>query len=449
MNVLIAAGQHEVEAFLLRVLVQLIVIVLAARVGGWLFRKLGQPQVCGEIAAGILLGPSCLGYFAPQFAASIFPPDPQLTLVFKVLAELGLVFMMFLVGLEFEFGLLKQMGRTAAMVSAAGVALPFVLGLGLAQFLHPRLAADRDWLGFTLFMAIALSITAMPVLARIMLEMKLTRTRIGVLAITAAAVGDATGWLLLAGITAAVRGEFDPWQVTIMLGETIAFVLGTLLIVRPLAKRWIGSLQLGESGELTAGQFAIVIAVIFAAALATNTIGIFAIFGPFVLGASLWDEVEFRNAIQRRLGDFVMVFFLPIFFTLTGLRTRIETLNDVDAWLWCGVILVAAIFGKLCGCGLSARLSRQFTWGEAASIGVMMNTRGLMELIVINLGRELGVLPDSVFCMLVIMAVVTTYMTAPLLNRLIRHEPEMLAGGDGAVDRRPEPVRAVPAGERD
>ncbi len=282
-----------------------------------------------------------------------------------------------------------------------------------------------------------------------MLELKLTRTRIGVMAITAAAVDDATGWMLLAAIAAAVRGEFDPWQVAIMLGTTIAFVLGVLLVFRPLAKRWIGSLQLGESGELTAGQFAIVIAAIFAAALATNTIGIFAIFGPFVLGASLWDEVEFRNAIQRRLGDFVMVFFLPIFFTLTGLRTRIETLNDVDAWLWCGVILVAAIFGKLCGCGLSARLSRQFTWGEAASIGVMMNTRGLMELIVINLGRELGVLPDSVFCMLVIMAVVTTYMTAPLLNWLIRHEPEMLASGNGAVDRRPQPVHAGPAGKRD
>ncbi|MBL8829903.1 MAG: cation:proton antiporter, partial [Planctomycetaceae bacterium] len=336
------------------------------------------------------------------------------------------VFMMFLVGLEFEFGLLRRMGRTAAAVSTAGVALPFALGLGLAQFLHPHLAADRDHLGFTLFMAIALSITAMPVLARIMLELKLTRTRIGVLAITAAAVGDAIGWLLLAGIIAAVRGEFDPWLVAIMLAETIAFVLGVLFVVRPLAKRWIRSLQLGTTGELTAGQFASVIAAVFAAALATNTIGIFAIFGPFVLGASLWDEVEFRDAMQRRLGDFVMVFFLPIFFTLTGLRTRIETLNDANAWLWCGVILAAAIIGKLVGCGLSARLSRQFTWAESASIGVMMNTRGLMELIVINLGRELGVLPDSVFCMLVIMAVVTTYMTAPLLTRLTRHEPEML-----------------------
>ncbi len=427
MSLLFAAGQHEVEAFLLRVLVQLIVIILAARVGGWLFRRLGQPQVCGEIAAGILLGPSCFGYFAPQAAASVFPPDPQLGMVFKVLAEIGLIFLMFLVGLEFEFGLLKRMGRTAATVSAAGVALPFCIGLGLAQFLHPRLAADYDKLGFSLFMAIALSITAMPVLARIMLELNLTRTRIGVLAITAAAVDDATGWMLLAAIAAAVRGEFDPIKVAIMLAATLGFVVGILFVFRPLAKRWIQSLRLHENGELSVSQFAVVITAMFLAAVATNTIGIFAIFGPFILGASLWDETEFRAAMNRRLGDFVTVFFLPIFFTLTGLRTRIETLSGVETWGWCAIVLAAAIFGKFVGCGLTARLSRQFSIAEAACIGAMMNTRGLMELIVINLGRELGVLPDSVFCMLVIMAVVTTFMTAPILSRLIARDPAITA----------------------
>lgn len=426
MSPLFAAGQHEVEAFLLRVLVQLIVILSAARVGGWVARRWGQPQVCGEIAAGLLLGPSGFGFVAPQLSAVVFPPDAQLGLVFQVLAEIGLVFLMFLVGLEFEFGLLKRMGRTAASVSAAGVILPFLLGLALAQFLHPRLAAEHDRLGFSLFMAIALSITAMPVLARIMLELNLNRTKIGVLSITAAAVNDAIGWILLAAIAAAVSGDFDPLAVARMFAATLAFAAFVLFVVRPGAKRWIASLRLAEGGELRMGDFAWVLLAVFAAALATNAIGIFAIFGPFVFGAALWDEAEFRRAMQRRLGDFVTIFFLPIFFTLTGLRTRIDTLAGAEAWSCFALVLLAAIVGKFVGCGLAARVSGQFSASEASCIGVMMNTRGLMELIVINLGRELGVLPDSVFCMLVLMAVITTFMTAPLLNWLLAKQPTSL-----------------------
>ena len=293
---LFAAGQHDVEQFLLRILLQLIVIVVAARAGGWLFRRIGQPQVCGEIAAGILLGPSCFGLLAPGTWSALFPQDSDLGIVMKVLAEIGLILLMFLMGQDFEFGQLRKIGPQA----------------------------------------LAVSITAIPVLGRIMMEFDLTRTRIGVLTITAAAVDDATGWILLAAVSAVVLGNLVPSTIVVMLAATLAFCAVVLLVVRPLAKRLIQRSLARNNGDITLGGLAWLLVAVFTAAVATNLIGIFSIFGPFVLGAALWDEHDFREAVRRRLRDFVTVFFLPIFFTYTGLRTRVTALDSGELWLYCG-----------------------------------------------------------------------------------------------------------------
>lgn len=439
MPLLAAAPVHKTESFLLAVLVQLIVIIAAARLGGWLFRRIGQPQVVGEIAAGLLLGPSFFGRISPGAFGFVFPQDwPELHLVFKVLAEIGLVFLMFLIGLEFEFGHLRKLGRTALSVSVTGVALPCALGLALAWWMHPYVAAELNRVGFILFMAVALSITAIPILGRIMIELDITRTRLGALTITAAAADDATGWILLATVSAIVQGNFQPAAVAQMLLLTTGFVAAVLLGVRPLLIRFSRRTLAEGQGDLTPGALARLMLVIIVAAVITNWIGIFSIFGPFVIGAAIWDQHELRAAITRRLRDFVTAFFLPIFFTYTGLRTDIGTLDSPLMWFFCGLVLAAAVVGKAVGCGLAARLSGQLTWYESGCVAVMMNTRALMELIVLNVGRELGVIPPSVFCMLVIMALVTTFMTCPLLRPLLRRlEPDSAATPESAARRGP------------
>ena len=410
-----AAASQDTEAFLLTVLVQLSVIIAAARVGAWLFSYMGQPQVVGETAAGLLLGPSFLGRISPQISAALFPDIGRSP---KVLSELGLVFLMFLIGLEFEFGHIRKLGRTAAAVSIAGIILPFALGLALGAVMYPHVAEGFSRTGFVLFMAVCMSITAMPVLGRILMELNLTRTRLGALTITSAAVDDAVGWTLLATISAIVAGEFEPFAAARMLAWIAAFTLAIFLVARPLLIRWIRVALVGESRDLSVGSLAILLVIILLAAMATNLIGIFSVFGPFVLGAALWDQHEFREAVTRRLRDFVTAFFLPIFFTYTGLRTNIALLDTPELWLYCGLVLAAAIAGKTIGCGLAARFSG-LSWRESGCVATLMNTRGLMELIAVNIGRELGVIPDSVFCMLVIMAVVTTLMTTPIVRRLL------------------------------
>ncbi|MBI2481334.1 MAG: cation:proton antiporter, partial [Planctomycetia bacterium] len=403
----------EFDNFLLHVLIQLVVILAAARVGGWVMRRLGQPQVIGEIVAGLVLGPSLFGRFAPEAVAYIFPEDAAI--VFRVLSELGLLLLMFLIGLEFDFSHLTHVGRTAAGVAAAGIMLPFAMGAALAWWMHPLVAADMNHHGFVLIVAVALSITAIPILGRIMMDFNIHRTRIGTLTITAAAVDDALGWILLAGVSAAIHGSFEMMPIVRMVTLTISFVLVCWLVVRPLLTRmmdlWLGG------GDLSPAGLAAVLIVVLLAGVATNAIGIFSIFGPFVLGAVLSSHHEFREAIVRRLRDFVHVFFLPIFFTYTGLRTDVGRLETAQHWMICGLVLMVAMVGKMAGCGLAARAGG-LSWRESSSVAVLMNTRALMGLIAINVGRELGVMPDAVFCMLVIMALVTTLVTSPVLRRL-------------------------------
>ena len=399
----------------MHVLVQLVVIIGAARAGGWLFARFGQPQVVGEIATGLLLGPSCLGRLTPELSASLFPAAT--TPVFSVLGQLGLIFLMFVVGLEFEFGHLRKVGRTAISVASAGIVLPFGMGAVLAWLIHQRVASEVSLPGFVLFLATALSITAIPILGRIMMEFGLTRTRLGVLTISAAAIDDAVGWILLAAVSAGVQGDFSAGPVLQMLALTVAFVAVVFLVIRPLVLRWMLTAFPVESNEFRLVPFSVVLVLVLLSAIATNLIGVFSIFGPFVLGAALWDAEPLQRAVRHRVEEFVTAFFLPVFFTYTGLRTNIGLLTSVDLWLMAAAITGVAIVGKSLGCGVASRIGG-LSWRESAGVAVMMNTRALMGLIAINVGRELGVIPDAVFCMLVIMAIVTTVVTAPILARL-------------------------------
>lgn len=407
----------DIETVLLKVILQLIVIIAAARIFGQLFRRFGQPVVCGEIAAGLLLGPSLFGHFFPDTFHAVF--DPSVGEIFSILSQVGLVLLMFLIGLEFDFGHLSDNGRTAISVSLAGILLPFVLGFSLGHWIHQSLELAGSRLNLSLFMAAAMSITAIPILGRIMIELNLNRTRIGSITISAAAVDDASGWIILALVTAFVRATFDPARMATMVGSVIVYGLVMIFAIRPLLCRWVGAQLRKQGGDLSLNAQATLLIVVFVSAAVTNLIGIFSIFGAFLMGAILHDQDELRHAVNKRLHDFVTVFFLPIFFTYTGLRTDIGTMSGGTLWMFCAAVLAVAVIGKFGGCTLAARLNG-LPMRESAMIGVMMNTRALMELIVINIGYDLGIIPPSVFFMLVFMAVVTTYMTTPILRRLVR-----------------------------
>ena len=419
----------DVEHLLLPVLVQLIVIIAAARLFGALARRLKQPSVVGEIVAGLLLGPSLLGWLAPDLFTALFRPplegvdpalaDAMLVKVFTVIAQLGLIFLLFLVGLEFEGGHVRAHGRAAVLISVAGLAVPFALGAALAPFIHPHLEAHPvagavSLPGLTLFLGVALSITAIPVLGRIMMELQITRTRLGAITMTAAAVDDAIGWILLATVAAVVRSHFDPLETLRMVGLTIGFALLMFLVVRPLLVRYFAASLRASGGDLSSTAFAALLVALFLSAVATNLIGIFAVFGAFALGAALSDQEDLRHAVAAKLHNVVTGFFVPVFFTYTGLRTDVSGIHGTALWLICLAVIAAGVIGKLMGCGIAARLSG-FTWKESGIIGAMMNSRGLMALIAINVGFELGVVPKSLFSILILMALVTTALTTPLL----------------------------------
>jgi Kef-type K+ transport system membrane component KefB len=406
------------ESVLLKVIIQLIVIIASARIFGNIFRRFGQPMVCGEIAAGLLLGPSVVGRFFPGTFHTVF--DPAVGPVFSIMSQLGLIFLMFLIGLEFDFGHLKENRAAAFAISGTGIVFPFSLGLILGYYLHSAMGIEGSPLSFSLFMATAMSITALPILGRIMIELNLNRTRLGSITISAAAMDDASGWIILALITALVRSTFDPGRLAIMVISVLAYAAVMMLLVRPALIKWSKSVLEKNNGTLSLGAMATIIILLLISAAITNIIGIFSIFGGFLFGAIFYDQEELREAINSRLRDFITTFFLPIFFTYTGLRTDIGSMTSLTLWGYGGLVLGAAVLGKMGGCTLAARLSGMKR-NEALMVGTMMNTRALMELIVINIGYDLGIVPKSVFFMLVFMAVFTTYMTVPILRRLVRH----------------------------
>lgn len=412
------------EQILFPILAQLVVILISARIMGYLVRFLGQPEVVGEIAAGLLLGPSFLGMWFPAIQAQIFPTIVEgvgpgiLPAILTVLAQLGLLLLLFQVGLEFDFSHLKWSGMATFSISATGIVFPFGLGLLLAWFIHDRLGirADGtvvDFLPFALFIGTAMSITALPILGRLMIEWGITRTRLATITISAAALDDAVGWIILATVAAIASSAFDPLRLIGMIGASVGFFLLMLLVVAPLIRNWLGRLMAKSGGEVSMVALSICMVLVFMSAMVTSKIGIFAIFGAFIAGAVLSPLPGLREAVSRRLREFTTAFFLPIFFAYTGLRTNIGSLNDGYLWGICALVMAAAIGGKLLGCLLAAKVSG-YPWRESMLIGVLMNTRALMELIVINAGKDLGVLPDSLFTMFVLMALVTTVMTTPL-----------------------------------
>src|SRR5262249_10354857 len=385
------------EHTLFIVTLQLTVIIVTARVFAALFKKAGQPGVCGEMAAGLILGPSLFGKLFPQTFHRIF--DVSVAHTLAIFSQIGLILLLFLIGMEFEFSHLRTHGRKAVGISLAGILLPFVGGLALAQFVHPIVAKDTSILGFSLFTATAISITALPTLGRILIEFGLHRTQIGVTAITAAALNDATGWTILAAINAIVMSNFHPMLAVRMLLETLAFGSMLLFFVRPILKRWTAHVLKTEGPEISFTTLTIVLALVFGAAMITNLIGIFSIFGALMMGALFFDQEEFRRAVALRLRDFVYVFFVPIFFMYTGLRTDVGARSSRLMLALCALLVAVAIDATEGGCALAARWSG-LGWKDAVSMGVLMNTRGLMELIVLNVGYDLGVIPKSMFFML-------------------------------------------------
>lgn len=423
------------EQALFRVILQLTFIIVSARIAAALFRKLCQPGVCGEMAAGLILGPSLFGKLFPGVFQRIF--DPSVSLVFVMFAQVGLVLLLFLLGMDFEFTYLQTHGRRALAIATSAMAVPFAAGFVLAKFMYPHVALGISETGFCLFAATALSITALPILGIILVEFNLNRTELGVIAITSAALMDVTGWILLATVNAIVQSDFRAWLTIRMLLEVFAFGAMMFLVVRPLMKKWIRHVLTKEGARLSATTLAVLLSMVFVSALVTSRIGIFSIFGGFLAGAILFDEHEFRRAIHARLLDFVRVFFVPIFFMYTGLRTDVGSMTGGVLWMFFLLTVAVAIFAKLVPATFAARATG-FSWPDALSMGTLMNTRALMELIVLNIGLDLGVIPRSVFFMFILMAVITTLMTAPLLRRTLAHagfrpQPEGLAIGQLAA----------------
>lgn len=409
-----AVGAHRNELLLFFTLLELTIIVLAGRVGGALATRYGQSPAVGEILVGILLGPSLFGAVAPHTFDFVFhsaPPEPL-----QILSSLGLVLLMFQIGLEFDFAHLKERANRAAVmrVSVACMVLPFASGFAFGYWVAPQLSPLADRFDSALFVATAFSITSLPILGRIMIEFNLTRTRLGVIAISSAAVNDVVGWLLLALITALTVSNFNGARFALRIGLVGAFALLSMKLVRPLLKMAIRRSN-PRAGKMSNNLLGGLLGVIFIAAMCTYQIGIFAIFGGFMMGVILFDERELSKAWRERLGDFVTVFFLPIFFTYTGLRTSIGGLDSAGDWGWCAATVAIATLAKLGGAYVAARRSG-LDHPESAIIGFMMNTRALMELIVINVGLDLGVISQKMFTMLVIMAIVSTIVTTPALR---------------------------------
>ena len=402
-------------------LLQLITIVLSARLLGAVFRRLGQPPVIGEIVAGIALGPSLLGAVAPGAFAFLFPQSSVGLL--KLFAEIGVLLFLFSVGLELDVDRIRHRAQTAVVVSHASIVVPYFLGVVASLFLYEKLApAGVTFLAFALFMGIAMSITAFPVLVRILRERGLAGTQLGNTAVTCAAVDDVTAWSLLAMVVAIV-GSRGFWSSTVTLGLALFFILAMLWGIGPAFRRAMA--REAEKDEPSKTAVAAVLAFLLASALATEVIGIHALFGAFLAGVVMPRHRRFRAYLSSRLEEFASVFLLPIFFAFTGLRTKVGLLNDSESWLICGLIIVVATLGKLGGSMFAARMTG-VGWIDSFALGALMNSRGLMELIALNVGYELGVLSPRIFTMMVLMALVTTFATGPLLSiadRLRRRYP--------------------------
>lgn len=392
-------------------LAQIVTIILVARLFGWLFRKIGQPSVIGEMIAGIVLGPSLVGMYFPEFSTALFPKESLGNLQF--LSQIGLIFFMFVIGMELDLKVLKNKAHDAVVISHASIVIPFALGMTLAYFIYPIFAPmGVEFSSFGLFMGIAMSITAFPVLARIVQERGMQKTKLGTIAITCAAADDITAWCILAVVIAIVKaGSF--LSALYVIGMAILYVIIMLKIVRPFLKR-VGDLNATRE-SLNKPVVAIFFLTLLFSSYVSELIGIHALFGAFLAGAIMPENNKFRNIFIEKVEDVSIIVLLPLFFVFTGLRTQIGLLNDPYLWKVTGVIIAVAVVGKFFGSALAAKFVGQ-SWKDSLAIGALMNTRGLMELVVLNIGYDLGVLSTEIFTMMVIMALVTTFMTGPALD---------------------------------
>jgi K+:H+ antiporter len=393
-------------------LLALAAVVITGRVLGHVFRFIGQPAVIGEVVAGIALGPSLLGTLSPDAYAFLLPPAVAPSL--GLLSQLGVALYMFLIGVELDTDVLRgQLGATIT-IAQSSIVVPFVLGAALAVMIAPDFApANVPFMHFVLFMGVAMAITAFPVLARILADTGLTRTDLGRLALTCAAVGDVTAWCLLAFIVGIVQSREGSALLPAVM--TVGYIALMFTVVRPLVLRWCRRL---DAHAIDRDVIAAVIVLALVSALMTEWIGVHAIFGAFLMGAVIPHDSRLARALEDRIESLVTILLLPAFFAFAGMRTEIGLIANGTAWLTCAAIIALATLGKCGGTFAAARLAGHES-RTATSLGVLMNTRGLMELIVLNVGLDLGVITPTVFTMMVVMAIVTTMATTPLLSLLV------------------------------
>lgn len=403
---------------LFTLVLQIAVVLVVCRVAGTLFQKIHQPRVVGEMFAGIMLGPSLLGWVAPHFSAYLFPASSLGFL--NALSQVGVIIFMFLVGLGINPRELKSQGHAAVLTSHVSITAPFVLASFLALYLYPRLSDDSvAFTSFALFMGAAMSITAFPVLARILNERNMLQTRLGTVAIACAAVDDVTGWCILAYIVVLIRSSHGGMPIWIILGGVVAFALIMIYGVQRLLQRFATIFE--KQGGLSENMVALMLVLVLVSALCTESLGIHLLFGSFLMGAIMPKEQKFVRYLLDRFETVTVTLLLPLFFAFTGLRTNITLVKGPEMWLYCALIVLVAIVGKLGGSMLASWLTGM-PGREAAGLGTLMNTRGLMELVILNIGLDIKVISPALFSMMVIMALITTFMTSPVLELLCPDE---------------------------
>lgn len=394
-------------------LVQIAVILVASRLVGMCFKKIHQPQVVGEMVAGIMLGPSLLGWISPGIFGALFPTS-SLDFV-NALSQIGLVVFMFLVGLELSPKIMEKVRHKAVVISHVSIIVPFILGTLLAIFLYPRLSgANVPFMHFALFIGVSMSITAFPVLARILTESGMIHTSAGTATMAAAAVDDVTAWCILAGVVLLVSARANALPIWVTPLGAVAYALFMVFIGR----RWLRKLgSMGNSdNEVSQNLLGLILLLVLISGLATEILGIHPLFGAFLLGAVMPKDVAFVQELKRKLEDVVVVLLLPLYFAYTGLRTSVGLISG-PTLVYFGLILLVAVTGKFCGAFFASKLSGM-SWREAGAIGILMNTRGMVELVALNIGLDIGVISRLVFTLLVLMAIITTLMTTPILELL-------------------------------
>ena len=420
---------------LFTLVLQIAVILAVCRAVGSLFLKIKQPRVVGEMFAGILLGPSLMGWIAPQVSAYLFPASSLGFL--NALSQVGVIIFMFLVGLGINPKELKHQGHAAVLTSHVSITAPFMLAAFLSLYLYPRLSDDSvKFTHFALFMGAAMSITAFPVLARILTERDMLQSRLGTVAIACAAVDDVTGWCILAYIVVLIRAAHTASSIWVTLGGIIAFALVMIYGVQRLLKGFESSFR--KRGEISENLMAFMLLLVLVSALCTEWLGIHLLFGSFLMGAIMPKEQKFVRYVLDRFETITITMLLPLFFAFTGLRTNIGLVKGPEMWVYCALIMTVAVTGKLGGSMIAAWLSGM-PLREAAGLGTLMNTRGLMELVILNIGLDIKIISPALFSMMVIMALVTTFMTTPVLElicpeKLIRASRSEIGAGSVGLD---------------